>query len=177
MLRSRVRRCGTVALLCVGLVLGGCSVGGSAATTTTGSGGHGSTAEDPLQADKELIVRLWQHLSDASSGGYEAWLNASVDTAYPGSEVTTEQCMAAFLGSAEPPAGFRYSATVDEGTIEVDAVWVVPSGPLKGTKPDGRTYRMMLTQEGRSDTDPPETVEQEARVTVLDGVAYQFPGC
>jgi len=173
--RQLRRALSAVAILCVAIVSIGCSSSDGEGASTTEVAPE--TTADPVAADKQLIVQMWRQLSDASSGGFEAWLQESVDTQYPGSGITLEQCMAAYLKGAEPPAGFRFTATVDPDTIEADPDWEVPSGPLEGTTPEGRTYKMTLTQEGQSDTSPPQTVEQEVRVTVLDGVAYQFPGC
>lgn len=149
----------------------------TASTSTTSTSTTTTTSPEQLAAeqaasDKKLIVALWRRLSDvwgdgtALAAGRETYLA----TAYPGAftEADFDSC---FRGTKT----YFEEDIVNQQTIERDDGWKVPGGGLDGVVPDGRIYIMSL-HNTTTINGVPSVNDTESHVTIVDGVAYWFPG-
>jgi hypothetical protein len=152
---------------------------GTTVATTTSQASNAASAAD-FEADKKLIVAMWRNASDAWGDGVtksdiDNGFRFLIDTNYPGSTLTVEQCEHAIFGSA-PVTRYREENVIDQATIERDDGWTIFAGSLKGVVPDGRIYIMRDTiTTTRNST--PRIAEAEVHAVVLNGKAFQISNC
>jgi hypothetical protein len=129
---------------------------------------------DPAAGDADLIIAVFRGRRDAWLSGVDNGLKYLVDHVYPGSGATIDTCRDAI---GNPGNGYGEEHVVDKTSIAPDTEWRIPVGPLKGTKPDGRTYILKATLTDGGGGVAQQSTTTELHSTVVDGKAYFYEQC
>src|SRR5207237_521259 len=93
---------------------------------------------------------------------------------YPGMGITGQQCLA---NGPRNVTHYQASIVPDLNTVQRDDGFVIPAGPSRGLRPDGRIYSFAAHTSVSADQFPTEQKDEQLHASIVNGRAYFFLDC